>query len=196
MIVVAFLLSFGSQGANSITVLYTQYRYAWTPATIGIVLTVYALASLAVQALLVTPVTTRLGARATFLGGLSLTTLGLAVFGAAQQPSLFLLGIPLLALGSICGPVMGGYFSNAVANEEQGRLQGAWSGVNAAMGLLAPGAFAVIFALSIAQPAPQTPGFAFFIAAALLALAIVLGMRAFSVKRRAELGAAAGEVEP
>jgi DHA1 family tetracycline resistance protein-like MFS transporter len=178
MIVVAFLLSFASQGANSITVLYTEYRYAWTPATIGIVLTVFGLASLVVQAGFVAPTSRRFGKRATFLGGLSLTTAGLIAFGAAQTGGMFWIGVPLLALGAICGPVMGGYFSTAVADNEQGRLQGAWSGVNAAMGLIAPASFTFVFAASISGSA-HVPGAAFFAGAALLALAIFIAARSW-----------------
>ena len=182
MIAVAFLLSLASQGANNITVIYAAYRYDWTPQTIGIVLTVFGLASLAVQAGLVSLSTRHLGERATFLGGMTLTTLGLVVFGAAKTGSQFWIGIPLLALGAICGPIMGGYFSNAVADNEQGRLQGAWSGVNAAMGLIAPGLFTFTFATSISSPDHQAPGLAFFVAAAMIALAIIIGAR--SMKRR------------
>ncbi len=174
IIMVAFLLSFASQGANSITVLYTEYRYGWTPATIGVVLTVFGIASLAVQAGMVAPVIRRLGERATFIGGLALTTAGIFLFGAADTGALFWLAIPLLALGAICGPVMGGYFSAMVGDHEQGRLQGAWSGVNAAMGLLAPGAFTAAYALSISGAHQPAPGAAFYFAAAVLALAVLL----------------------
>lgn len=180
MIVVAFLLSLASQGANSITVIYASYRYQWTPQTIGIVLTVFGLASLAVQAGLVSFSTRHLGERATFLGGMALTALGLVVFGAAETGAQFWFGIPLLALGAICGPVMGGYFSKAVADNEQGRLQGAWSGVNAGMGLIAPGLFAFTFAGSISMPVQAVPGLAFFLAAALIALAIAIGAGAMA----------------
>jgi DHA1 family tetracycline resistance protein-like MFS transporter len=179
MIAVAFLLSFASQGANSITVLYTEYRYAWTPATIGVVLTVFGLASLVVQAGLVAPASRRFGARATFLGGLSLTIAGLIAFGTAQTGMLFWIGVPLLALGAICGPVMGGYFSAAIADNEQGRLQGAWSGVNAAMGLIAPASFTFVFAASISGSPPHVPGAAFFAGAALLALAVFVAARSW-----------------
>ncbi len=179
MIVVAFILSFASQGANSITVLYTEYRYLWTPSTIGVVLTLFGVASLAAQAGLVTPASRLFRERMTFLGGLSLTTAGLALFGAAPTGAWFCAGVPLLALGAISGPVMGGYFSAAVADNEQGRLQGAWSGVNAAMGLIAPGAFTFLFAASISGARPHAPGAAFFLAAALLALAILLATRAW-----------------
>lgn len=180
MIAVALLLSLASQGANSITVVYTGYRYNWTPETIGIVLTVFGLASLAVQAGLVSFSTRHLGERATFLGGMALTTLGLFVFGAAETGTQFWFGVPLLALGAICGPVMGGYFSKAVADNEQGRLQGAWSGVNAGMGLIAPGLFTFTFATTISAGAHHLPGLAFFIAAAMIALAIAIGARAMA----------------
>ncbi|MCX7358035.1 MAG: MFS transporter [Alphaproteobacteria bacterium] len=178
MIAVALLLSLASQGANSITVVYASYRYGWTPQTIGVVLTVFGLASLAVQAGLVSPSTRRLGERTTFLGGMALTTLGLVIFGAAGTGIQFWFGVPLLALGAICGPVMGGYFSRAVADNEQGRLQGAWSGLNAGMGLIAPGLFTVTFASSISAAEHQLPGLAFFLAAALIALAVGIGARA------------------
>lgn len=178
MIAVAFLLSLASQGANSVTVIYANYRYDWTPQKIGIVLTVFGIASLAVQAGLVSFSTRRLGERATFLGGMALTTLGLIVFGAAETGTQFWFGVPLLALGAICGPVMGGYFSKVVADNEQGRLQGAWSGVNAGMGLIAPGLFTFTFATSISTGEHHMPGLAFFLAAAMIALAVAIGARA------------------
>ncbi|MBL8547759.1 MAG: MFS transporter [Hyphomonadaceae bacterium] len=184
MIVVAFLLSFASQGANSLTVLYTEFRYGWTPQTIGIVLTIFGIASLAVQAGLVTPITRRLGERATFISGLSLTTAGLFLFGAAPTGALFCAALPLLALGAICGPVMGGYFSAMVADHEQGRLQGAWSGVNAAMGLLAPGAFTALYATSISGAHAPAPGAAFYAAAAILTLALLLATKTWRSPRR------------
>lgn len=184
MIVVAFLLSLASQGANSITVIYTNYRYDWTPRTIGIVLTVFGLASLAVQAGLVSFSARRFGERMTFLGGMALTALGLVVFGAAETGAQFWFGVPLLALGAICGPVMGGYFSKAVADNEQGRLQGAWSGVNAGMGLFAPGLFTFTFATSISAGADRLPGLAFFIAATMIAVAVAIGVRAMPASSR------------
>ncbi|MEQ1818498.1 MAG: hypothetical protein ABL871_07780, partial [Terricaulis sp.] len=101
----------------------------------------------------------------------------LIVFGAAETGTQFCLGVPLLALGAICGPVMGGYFSKAVADNEQGRLQGAWSGVNAGMGLFAPGLFTFTFATSISGGTHQLPGLAFFAAAAMIAVALVIGAR-------------------
>lgn len=180
MIGVAFLLSLASQGANSITVIYTQYRYAWTPQTIGLVLTVFGIASLAVQAGLVSFSTRQLGERTTFLGGLVLTMLGLVVFGAAETGTQFWIGVPLLAMGAICGPVMGGYFSKVVADNEQGRLQGAWSGVNAGMGLFAPGLFTFTFAARISGSTHHLPGLAFFIAASMIALAVAIGSRAMT----------------
>jgi DHA1 family tetracycline resistance protein-like MFS transporter len=126
----------------------------------------------------------RFGERMTFLGGMALTALGLVVFGAAETGAQFWFGVPLLALGAICGPVMGGYFSKAVADNEQGRLQGAWSGVNAGMGLFAPGLFTFTFATSISAGADRLPGLAFFIAATMIAVAVAIGVRAMPASSR------------
>jgi DHA1 family tetracycline resistance protein-like MFS transporter len=170
MVVVAFLLSLASQGVNSVAVLYAIFRYHWTPRDIGILLTVYGVASLAVQATLVSTAERLVGARAAMIGALALTTGGLMVFALAANGLQFSLAVPLLALGAISGPMMAGYFSGAVREDEQGRLQGAWSSVNSMMGLVAPGLFTLIFAHSVASG--SLPGLAFVVAAAMIAVAV------------------------
>jgi DHA1 family tetracycline resistance protein-like MFS transporter len=173
MVVVAFLLSLASQGVNSVAVLYATFRYHWTPRDIGILLTAYGLAGLAVQALLVSTAERAFGARSAMLGSLVLTVAGLLVFGFARSGLGFSLAVPLLALGAISGPMMAGYFSRAVGENEQGRLQGAWSSVNSIMGLVAPGLFTFIFARSISGSA-SFPGLAFVVAAAMIAASICI----------------------
>jgi MFS transporter, DHA1 family, tetracycline resistance protein len=174
MVVVAFLLSLASQGVNSIAVLYSIYRYHWTPRDIGILLTVFGIASLGVQALLVSTAERVLGARGAMIGSLALTILGLLVFGFASTGFQFSLAVPLLALGAISGPMMAGYFSRSVGENEQGRLQGAWSSVNGMMGLVAPGLFTFVFARSISTGGPSFPGLGFIVAAAMIAVAVGL----------------------
>jgi MFS transporter, DHA1 family, tetracycline resistance protein len=172
MVVVAFLLSLASQGVSNIAVLYAIYRYHWTPRDIGILLTVFGVASLGVQALLVSTAERALGARGAMMGSLGLTVAGLLVFGFAETGFQFSLAVPLLALGAISGPMMAGYFSRSVGENEQGRLQGAWSSVNSMMGLVAPGLFTFVFAHSISSGQQSFPGLAFALAAAMIAIAV------------------------
>jgi DHA1 family tetracycline resistance protein-like MFS transporter len=175
MVACAFLLSLASQGANSIAVLYATFRFAWSPRACGLLLAAYGLAGLVAQATLVDPSERLFGARRALAVALSLTTIGLAIFGLAPTGGAFSLAVPFLALGALSGPFLAGYFSAALADDEQGRLQGAWSSINSLMGLLAPGLFAAI----LARAAPLLPGpftGAPFLASALMvAVAAVLG---------------------
>jgi DHA1 family tetracycline resistance protein-like MFS transporter len=185
MVVVAFLLSLASQGVNNIAVIYALYRYRWGPAESGLLLTAFGVASLAVQATLISPTAKRFGERPAMLGSLGLTAVGLFMFGFARTGLVFWLAAPLLALGAISGPMMASIFSRAVGDDEQGRLQGAWSSVNSMMGLVAPALFTLIFARSIAGGAPSHPGVAFYVAAAMIVAAIAIAavsQRAVPVK--------------
>ena len=177
MVVVAVLLSLASQGVNNIAVVYANYRYHWTPRDIGLLLTVFGVASLGAQAGLVSVAERRLGDKATMVCSLSLTVIGLVLFGLAPNSLLFSLGVPLLALGAISGPMMAGYFSRSVGEEEQGRLQGVWTSVISLTGLIAPGLFTLIFAISISGDGVQRPGVAFLIAAGMIVVAIMLCVR-------------------
>jgi DHA1 family tetracycline resistance protein-like MFS transporter len=111
------------------------------------------------------------------VGGLSLTTLGLLVFAFAPSGFWFCAAVPFLALGAISGPMMAGYFSRAVREEEQGRLQGAWSSVNSVMGLVAPSLFTAILAGSASGWFGGLPGMTFVVAAGLIALAVAICAR-------------------
>jgi DHA1 family tetracycline resistance protein-like MFS transporter len=178
MLGVAFLLSLASQGANSVAVVYARFRYDLTPFEIGALLTAFAVASLGVQGFLVRPIQRAFGARSAMLSALGSTGLGLLGLGLAKTGIAFSLCMPLLALGSLSGPIMAGYFSGAMKAEEQGRLQGAWGSVNSLMGLLAPGLFTLVFAGAAARPSSVIWGAPFILSAVLIAAAVWLGARA------------------
>jgi DHA1 family tetracycline resistance protein-like MFS transporter len=66
-----------------------------------------------------------------------------------------------------------------VGPSEQGRLQGALSSVVGLTGIVGPGIFSVIFAMSIGRFASwQFPGAAFLLASVVLVAAAVVGWRA------------------
>jgi DHA1 family tetracycline resistance protein-like MFS transporter len=65
-----------------------------------------------------------------------------------------------------------------VGADEQGRLQGAWASINAAMGLAAPALFAGLFAVAAAPGlSPAWLGSPFLLAAAMMAAAALLAFR-------------------
>lgn len=175
MIIAAMLLSLSSQGANVIAPLYTIARYHWAPHAIGLLLTGFGVATFAAQAGLVHLVVRWPGERATTLVGLSLTIVGLVLFGWAESGTQFWFGVPFLALGALSGPMLAAYFSRAVSPSEQGRLQGAWTSINSLMGVFAPGLFAAIFASVVHDEGPRSwIGAPFLVAAGMIAVAVAL----------------------
>jgi len=75
-------------------------------------------------------------------------------------------------------PSMQGLLSRRVAATEQGRLQGALTSLTGMAGIFGPFLFTQLFAAAIRHPqAWHMPGVAFYLAATLLALALLLAFR-------------------
>jgi DHA1 family tetracycline resistance protein-like MFS transporter len=172
MVVAAMLLALVNSGVNAVAVLYTIYRYHWTPGDIGILLTGFGVATFAAQALLLGPAVKWLGERATMLAALLLTVVGLVMFGRSADGFAFELGIPFMALGAMAAPMIASFFSRTVKPTEQGRLQGAWTSINSLMGVFAPGLFMAIFANAVGKDEHSNlAGGPFFVAAGMVAVA-------------------------
>jgi MFS transporter, DHA1 family, tetracycline resistance protein len=171
----ALLLTLAAQGANVIAPLYTIARYHWSPSDIGYLLTGFGVATLAAQAGLVNLVVKWPGERATAIGGLVLSIIGLVLFGWAESGAQFWFGVPFLALGALAQPMLAAYFSRMVSPAEQGRLQGARTSIDSLMGVFAPGLFTAVFANVVHDEGPHSwVGAPFIVAAGMIALAAVL----------------------
>ncbi len=166
---VYFLINLAQYSLNSTYVLYTDYRYAWGPQTVGYTLALVGLCTGIVQAGVVRRAVPRYGERQVILAGLVLCAAGYVLFGLAPTALLFLVGIPLLCLGGLAGPPAQALMTQQVDPHEQGRLQGALSSLASLAGVFGPALFANLFALFISERSPAPlPGIAFLIAALLL----------------------------
>ncbi|MFZ5475388.1 MAG: TCR/Tet family MFS transporter [Myxococcota bacterium] len=157
-------------------VLYTDFRYAWTERTVGLVLAAVGICSTIVSATLVGPLVTRLGERNAILAGLSFAAASSVVYGLAPSTGPFLLGIPLGALGGLTSPAMQARMSRRVGAAAQGQLQGALSAVRGVTGMIGPILFTQTFAAAIRPPA-ALPGAAFLLSAGLLAASFAIAWR-------------------
>jgi DHA1 family tetracycline resistance protein-like MFS transporter len=102
----------------------------------------------------------------------------MTIYGAAPVGWVFLAGIPVMALWGLGGPSAQSLMSRRVGPSEQGQLQGATSAMQAITGMIGPTLFTQVFAQSIAKgEGLHVPGMAFFVAAAMLAVAGVLAWR-------------------
>lgn len=161
----------------SIFVLYTGYRYGWSPGQVGLTLMLTGVLGIVVQAGLVGPVVKRVGERGAMLLGLAAGAIGFAWYGWAPTGWLYLAGAPVFALSGLIGPGMQGLMTRRVGPSEQGQLQGANAMLMGLAAIFGPPLFGLTFAWSIRHEALQVPGLAIGIAAALLTAALLIALR-------------------
>jgi MFS transporter, DHA1 family, tetracycline resistance protein len=142
---------------------------------VGSVLAVVGAIGIVVSAGLVGPVVKRLGERRTLLVGTLLGAAGLAWYGAAPTPGLFLAALPVGGLWGLAGPASQALMSRRVSASEQGELQGALGSVRSLAMLVAPSIFSLTFSFALAPERPvKLPGAPWFVAAGLLVAAAAL----------------------
>jgi DHA1 family tetracycline resistance protein-like MFS transporter len=176
---VLFLMQLSHVVFPAVTVLYMGYRYGWGEMAVGLVLAGVGVCSMIVQGGLIRPVVKRIGERRALGAGLALGAIGMAIYGLAPTGTVFLLGIPVMALWGFAGPSAQAIMSRRVSPSEQGQLQGASSSLQAITGMIGPTLFTQVFAYSIADASAgvHVPGAPFLVAAAMLVLAGLIAWR-------------------
>jgi len=162
----------------SVFVLYTDYRYDWGQQAVGLTLGAAGICSMIVQGMLVQPFVRRCGERTGVIVGLLFGVIGFAVFGLAPYGGLFLCGLPFISLWGLFGPSAQSLMTRYVGPTEQGKLQGAITGLRGMMNMVGPVLFTWIFALSIeTDRGVELPGAPFLVGALLLLAAMTLAWR-------------------
>jgi len=163
-------------------VLYATYRYGWDAATVGLTLAMVGICAMAVQGAAIGPIVKRFGERRALLLGLGCGAAGFLIFAVAPTGPLSWLGIPVMALWGVSGAAIQALMTQSVAPDQQGQLQGATSSVQSVSQLVGPFLFTLTFAYFIGAQAPVSlPGAPFFLASALLVLALLIAARTLSV---------------
>jgi DHA1 family tetracycline resistance protein-like MFS transporter len=174
----AFLSRIAHDSLPSTYVLYVDYRYGWDEMSVGLSLAAVGICSMIVQAGLVGPSVASLGERRVLLAGLLFGALGFAIQALAPTGTLFLIGIPFIALYGLANPAMQALMSQRVGPEAQGQLQGTIHSLGGLAGLLAPFIFTQAFAAFIAPETPlQLPGAPWLLAAAFLIASAAIAAR-------------------
>lgn len=160
----------------SIWVLYAGYRYGWDEKAVGLSLAVVGICSVIVQAGLVGPIVKAFGERRAMMFGLAGGVAGFLTFGVAETATVFLIGIPLLALWGIANPAINGLMTRHVGPSEQGQLQGANNSIQGIANLVGPFIFTLTFSWAIGSGKEwHFPGAPFVLSAAFLVAAAMLG---------------------
>lgn len=176
--VVMFLVYLAHYVLQTTFVLYADYRYGWGPKAVGYVLMLVGACDGLVQAVLTRRLAPLLGERRLLLIGMLCGIGAFLVMGFAGQGWIFLLGIPLMALWGLSGPPIQSLMTHQVDPTEQGRLQGAISGLQSFAGIFGPILFAQVFSFSISPSSPiHLPGLAFVLSAVLLIVGTVMALQ-------------------
>lgn len=162
----------------SMAVLYASYRFGWDVKSVGLMLALVGVCSMAVQGVGIGPIVKRLGERKALLAGLVFGAAGFFVYGVAPTGMLFCLGIPVTALWGVSGAATQALMTREVAPDQQGQLQGATASVQSVSQMLGPLLFTLTFAFFIGSHAPfRLPGAPFMLAAGLVVLALAVAAK-------------------
>ena len=186
-----FLMMLAHQTFPSTWVLYTSYRYHWTPGQVGASLAIVGAMAMIVQGGLSRRIIPALGERRSIIIGLTNATVFMIAYGLATQGWMIYTLLVVGSLGSIASPAVQGLISRSVPLNEQGAVQGALASLASVAGVLAPPLTTSLFGYFISPQAPvHLPGVAFFLGAALMFVALLLATRSF--RKRPATGPAAG----
>lgn len=170
----------------AVFVWFTTFRYGWGETMNGLALALVGVTSIVVQGGLVGPVVQKLGPRRAMAAGLGFGVVAFLVYALGPTGLWVWIAIPLGALWGFYGPAAQTLMTQRVSPSEQGMLQGALGSMMGLAMIIAPLLYPNVFAWAIeakgtygAWPLLGAP---FFVAAALLAIALVLAWRATAPK--------------
>jgi len=172
-----FVMALAHESLPNMFVLYTDQRYGWSETGVGLALAVVGLSTVFVSMLVVRPLVRHLGERNAAIMGLAFGATGCCIFALAPTGNVFLVGIAFMALWGIAGPSFQSLMSHRVDPTEQGQLQGAIGSMRAMTGMLGPVLFTQVFAAAVHHGGSAILGAPYFLAAALLLLALLMGLK-------------------
>jgi DHA1 family tetracycline resistance protein-like MFS transporter len=178
LVSVVFLFQLAQIVLPTIFVLYTTYRYGWSPGVLGLTFLLTGALGVVVQMFLVGPAVARLGERRVVLVGLVCGGVGFIWYGAAATGLGYLLAVPVFAFSGFIMPGLQALMTRRVSPSHQGQLQGATQSLQGIASIVGPAIFGEIFAWSLRHQARlHAPGLAIYLAALLMALAFAVALR-------------------
>jgi DHA1 family tetracycline resistance protein-like MFS transporter len=173
---VGFLFQLGFTVLPTIFVLYTGYRYHWTPGILGLTFMASGASQILVQMFLVGPVVKRVGER-----GASMGSLGLLIYALAPNGWIYMAGVPIFSMNGFTTPGLLGLMTRRVGPQNQGQLQGVNQSLQGISSVIGPPLFGLTFAWAVRNDAAlHLPGLPILVSSALLMTAFVLSLRVAS----------------
>lgn len=176
-----FITSLAHQVYPAVWVLYTSYRFNWSPHQTGNSLALVGLMAAIVQGWLSRHIIPKIGERNTAVWGLIIMVCAMIGYGFSTEGWMV---YPIIVVGSLSGlatPAIQGMISRTVRDDEQGGIQGSLTSLQSVAGFIGPPLATGLFGYFISEKAPVLiPGAAFFFSAILLTAAVVVTARSFA----------------
>jgi DHA1 family tetracycline resistance protein-like MFS transporter len=180
LVVVFALATFAQMMTQGTWVLYTTFRFGWTPRDNGIALFCVGLATVVVQAWLLGVLIRRFGEQRLAVIGLASGALTFVLYGLATQGWMMYLFIGCNLLAFAAGPALQAIISRGTGAGEQGELMGSLQSISSIGVVVMPllGA-AILGAVSHLPANDWRIGSSFYVSAAMQALAVIAALRYF-----------------
>jgi len=180
LVAVYALMTFAQMMLQSTWVLYTTFRFNWTPLDNGIALFCVGVSAAVVQAGLLGALMKRFGEVRLSLLGLASGCITYILYGLATQGWMMYVFILCNLLAFAAGPSLQGIISKASAANEQGELMGSLQSISSLGIIFMPLAGTAILGMASHLPAQDWRiGGTFFVCAAMQAVAIFVATRYF-----------------
>jgi DHA1 family tetracycline resistance protein-like MFS transporter len=181
LVIVYTLATFAGMMLNSTWVLYTTFRFDWTPRDNGIALFCVGLAAVVVQAGLLAALIRRFGEVGVSIMGLVSGAVAYLLYGLATQGWMMYAVILCNLLAFAAGPALQGIVSKTTPAGEQGELMGSLQSISSLGVVLMPlVGTAIIGAASHLPAGDWRVGSSFYLCAAMQVVAIIVARRYFA----------------
>ena len=184
-LVIAFaIMTFAQMMLQTTWVLYTHFRFNWSPRENGIALFCVGLCAAVVQAALLGPLIKRFGEVRLSLLGMGSGAITFLLYGLATEGWMMYVFILCNLLAFAAGPALQGIISKSAPAHEQGELMGSLQSISSMGIVVMPLVGSLILGEVSHLPVNDWRiGSSFFVCAAMQAAAIVVAWRYFRERR-------------
>jgi MFS transporter, DHA1 family, tetracycline resistance protein len=159
-------------------VLYTTYRFKWTPFDNGLSLALVGVTFAAISAGLTGKLVGWLGERKAIIYALSVGAVTFLCYGLAPKGWMMYAAIVLGSIGGIAVPAIQSLITKMTPATEQGAVQGVISSIQSLAAIVGPLMATNLFAYFTSSNAPaHLPGAAFVVSSILVAVGVLLAIR-------------------
>lgn len=148
LVIVFFLLNLASQTHPSMWTIYTEFRFGWGPAQVGISLAVVGVLSALSQGVFTGLFVKKLGERKLIMIGLLGEAVSFTFFGLAFSPLFLYIVLIISCLFWAAHPALQSQISKNVLATEQGELQGALMSLSSVTSIINPIIMTHLFAIT------------------------------------------------